>query len=249
MSIMPSTDATFPWQEAMAALAVVAVAAFLVTWVVTDVARVRRTPYIGILFSVTAALAIGYFIWSGTDASDLLTSRWLWGIGTGMIVAAIFTPGVRRLPGGPRPSRDRRVPRLLWEGVVYGIAEAVLLSTLPVLAAWHAATDLGWTDGVLGLVASGALAIGASLVVILVHHLGYREFRRSRPMLGMALVACGVQALAFLLTGSVLAPVVAHIILHVQLVLGGHELPPASQAVEIPPTRMEPRSAAPVAVS
>jgi hypothetical protein len=58
-------------------------------------------------------------------------------------------------------------------------------------------------------------------------------------MLGMALVACGVQALAFLLTGSVLAPVVAHIILHVQLVLGGHELPPASQAVET--THMEPR--------
>jgi hypothetical protein len=36
-------------------------------------------------------------------------------------------------------------------------------------------------------------------------------------MLG-ALLTCGTQAFAFLLTGNILAPVIAHIVLHTQLV-------------------------------
>ena len=236
MSIMPVADPSFSWQEAVGAFAVIAASAFFVTWAVTDVARVRRTPYIGILSLVTVALTSGYVAWSGTSASDLLTSRWVWGVVAGVVVAAAFAPGLRRLPGGPRPG-DRLVPLLLWEGVVYGIAEAVLLSTLPVLAAWHAAGDLRWTDGAWEKVGSAALAIAASLLVILVHHLGYREFRRSGAMLAMALVACGAQALAFLLTGSVLAPVIAHIALHAQLVLAGNELPPESRSEALPADR------------
>jgi hypothetical protein len=42
-----------------------------------------------------------------------------------------------------------------------------------------------------------------------------------------ALVGCGVQGLAFLLTGNVLAPIVAHVLLHAQMILRGIELPPA----------------------
>ena len=65
--------------------------------------------------------------------------------------------------------------------------------------------------------------------MILVHHLGYAEFRTpaARPKLAGALFSCGMQALAYLITGSVLAPVIAHIILHVQLTMHGAELPPA----------------------
>ena len=48
-------------------------------------------------------------------------------------------------------------------------------------------------------------------------------------MLVGAMVGCGIQALAFLLTGNVLAPVVAHIVLHWQLTLRGNEMPPTSE--------------------
>lgn len=76
---------------------------------------------------------------------------------------------------------------------------------------------------------SGALAIGAAFFVIAVHHLGYRQFRASRKLLLGALAACGSQALAFLLTGNLLAPVVAHIVLHGQLTLRGDEMPPVAE--------------------
>ena len=60
---------------------------------------------------------------------------------------------------------------------MYGFAEAILLATLPVLAVWQATDALGWTDTAWAKVGSGALAVVGALFVILVHHLGYREFR------------------------------------------------------------------------
>jgi hypothetical protein len=40
-----------------------------------------------------------------------------------------------------------------------------------------------------------------------------------------------VQAVAFLTTGNALAPIVAHIVLHGQLLLRGDELPPRRREV------------------
>jgi hypothetical protein len=219
---------SFGWQEAIAAFAVISIVAFLVTWIVTDLGHVSRTPYVGILSLTTLALAAGYLVWSGTSVTDLVTAGWGWGILGGVIAAALVMPLVRRLPSGPRP--EDLVGRFFWEGIVYGTAEAILLATLPVLAIWQAAEALGWTDTAWPKAASGALAVLGALFVIAVHHLGYWEFRASasRKKLAGALVACGIQALAFLLTGNVLAPIVAHIVLHWQLTLRGNEMPPVS---------------------
>lgn len=228
---MPVADPSFGWQEAAAAYAITSVVAFLVTWVVTDLGRVSRTPYVAILALTTFALAVGYLTWSGTSVPDLVTDGWGWGLLAGIGAAALLTPLVRRLPARPHPVGARLVGRFLWEGVVYGTAEAILLATLPVLAIWQATDALGWTDTGRGKALSGALAMVGALVVIAVHHLGYREFRQSasRKILAGALVGCGIQALAFLLTGNVLAPVVAHIVLHWQLTLRGNEMPPVSK--------------------
>jgi hypothetical protein len=237
MIVMPGADSTFGWQEAIAGFAMISIVAFLVTWIVTDLAHVSRTPYIAILSLTTLALATGYLVWSRTSVSDLATARWGWGILAGVLAAGLIVPLVRRLPAGPRPNGAQLAGRLVWEGVMYGTAEAVLLATLPVLAVWQATDALGWTGTDRGSVASGTLAVVGALFVILVHHLGYREFRRkaARKTLAGALVACGVQALAFLLTGSIIAPVVAHILLHCQLTLRGNEMPPVRE-IEIAPT-------------
>jgi hypothetical protein len=228
---MPVADPSFGWQEAIAAFAVISIVAFLVTWVVTDLGHVSRTPYVAILMLTTLALAGGYLAWSGTSLAALVTEGWALGLLGGIVAAALVAALVRRLSAGSRPEGARLVGLLLWEGVVYGAAEAILLATLPVLAIWQAADALGWTETAWTTLASGALAVAGALFVILVHHLGYREFRAraSRRMLAGALAGCGIQALAFLLTGNVLAPIVAHIVLHCQLALRGNEIPPVSE--------------------
>lgn len=231
---MPVPGSSFGWQEAIAAFAVVSLVAFLVTWLVTDLGHVRRTPYVAVLTGTTLALAAGYLAWSRTTLSDLLRAEWGPGLLGAAAAAAVVGVLVRRLPRRPRPEGAALVGRLVWEGVVYGAAEAILLSTLPVLAVWQGADALGWTDTTSGGVGSGALAIVGAMFVIAVHHLGYREFRgrAGRKMLVGALAACGVQALAFLLTGSALAPIIAHIVLHGQLTLRGDEMPPSEDLGE-----------------
>jgi hypothetical protein len=225
---MPAPEAAFGWQEAILAFGVIAFAAFLVTWVITDLLHVTRTPYIAILALTVGALLSGYLVWSGTSLDELITSNWAWGITAGVVAAGIATPLIRRLPSEPHPLGARSVETIAWEGVVYGAAEAVLLATLPVLAIWQATGDVGWTDGGWLEVCAGCLAIAGALLTILVHHLGYASFRKAsaRPMMLGALFTCGTQALAFLLTGNILAPVIAHIVLHTQLVFRGAEMPP-----------------------
>jgi len=224
---MPSADPALTWQEASIAFVTIAVSAFLVTWVFTDVLRIRRTPYVAVLFLIAFGLGADYCAASGMSVSALFTSHVGWALVAGLVAALIALPLVRRLPAHPHATRGRFVGLMLWEGLVYGLAEAVLLATLPVLAVWQA--TVGWTSSGWPRIGSGALAIAGSLLVILVHHLGYAEFRTraGRRSLFGALAVCGIQAIAFLATGNVLAPMVAHIILHGQLLIRGSELPPA----------------------
>jgi len=225
---MPSADPGFTWEEALAAFGLIVAVAFLVTWVLTDLLRIPRTPYIAMLFVVAVGLGAGYCAWSGSSANELFTSGVVWALVAGLVAAAVSVPLVRKLPAHPHTNGSDLVGLMLWEGLVYGIAEAVLLATLPVLAVWQTCDALGWTDGGWARVGSGALALVGSLVVILVHHLGYRQFRTraGRPALFGALAVCGVQAVAFLTSGNALAPIVAHIVLHGQLLMRGEELPP-----------------------
>ena len=181
-----------------------------------------------ILGLTVVALGAGYLAWSGTSLSELVRSRWGWGLVAGVVAAGVTAPLVRRIPSRPHPVGVRLGEVLAWEGIVYGSSEAALLATLPVLAVWQAMSDLGWTEAGWERVASGTMAIAGALLVIFVHHLGYTEFRSraAKPKLVGALVTCGFQALAFLLTGSIVAPVVAHIVLHGQMILRGVQLPP-----------------------
>jgi hypothetical protein len=139
---------------------------------------------------------------------------------------------IRRLPKRDAPSGLEWAERFVWEDVVYGAAEALLLAVYPVITLWRVATAAGWTDTDAGKVAAGIVAIVGSLLIILVHHLGYAQFRTraARRMLAGALFVCGLQAFAFLVTGALIAPIVPHIVLHLELTMRGDELPPVAQA-------------------
>jgi hypothetical protein len=228
---MPVADPAFGWEGATIAFCAIVVVGFLVSWLVTDRMGVTRTPYVAILTLAVLVLGGAYLGGSGTTLEDIVTDDWALGVLAGLITAGAVIPMVRRLPAHPHPAGRRLVGAFLWEGVVYGIGEGILLATLPVLAVWQATDDLGWTEGTWAKVGAGAMAIAGALVVIAIHHLGYAEFRRpaARPKLVGALVGCGLQALAFLLTGNVLAPIVAHVVLHWGLILRGSEMPPAPE--------------------
>jgi hypothetical protein len=178
--------------------------AFLVSWIFTDLLRLTQTAYIGVLAVVTGVFLSGYLSWSNMDWGAFMSHQWVWGL-VGAVVAGpvlimLLAQGAKRshsrvLAPTPRPEGLRLVGALLWEGVVYGIAEGLLLSVLPVLVTWQTVSTLGWTQNWIGVVSAGVFAIVSSLLVIVVHHLGYREFRG--PQLAGAMMTCGLLSLAY----------------------------------------------------
>ena len=219
------------WSQLIWLLAI-ALASFLVTWIFTDLFHLAQTAFIGVLAVVTGALLAGYLSWSNTDWVTFLSNQWLWGlvgaIIVGLLLIVMLTRGSRSraqmFASAPRPEGLRLVGALLWEGLVYGMAEGLLLSVLPVLITWQALSSLHWTASWYGIILSGIIALLASVVVIVVHHLGYREFRGRK--LVFAVAGCAPLSLAYLLTMNPLAAGVGHSILHMGAVLRGIELPP-----------------------
>ncbi len=220
------------WWSQLIWLLALALTSFLVTWIFTDMFHLTQTPYIGVLAVVTGAFLAGYLSWSNTDWFAFLSNNWFWGLIGAIIASALIIAGLLRsmrsqpemLESVPRPEGIRLVGALLWEGLVYGMAEGLLLSVLPVLITWQALSSLHWTESWYGIVLSGVIALLASVVVIMVHHLGYREYR-GRKLLS-AEVGCAPLSLAYLLTMNPLSAALGHSILHMAAVLRGIELPP-----------------------
>ena len=208
--------------DALAWLALIAVAGFLVSWVLTDLFHVGRALYVGVLAVVAAGLTAGYLTWSDQGAS-FWTHDWAWGLLGALVTGAILARGVSRIPGPAQGHHHVVAGEGAWEGFVYGAAEGLLLSVLPVVVIWQGFAGSRGTDGWRG-VAAGVLALAASALVIVVHHLGYREFRNRRIV--QALGACLVLSVGYLLTGSPIAAIGGHIVLHLAMLRRGLELPP-----------------------
>jgi hypothetical protein len=121
------------------------------------------------------------------------------------------------------------VAAMLWEGVVYGVAEGFWLSALPGLMTWQMVHSLGWS-GAVGGIARWTLPIVASVTVIGVHHLDYWEYRNR--MLVPISIGCGLLSLGYLITASPIAPTLGHVLGHASGLRRGVEMPPHSHPTE-----------------
>ncbi|HEX7165571.1 MAG TPA: hypothetical protein VF230_01190 [Acidimicrobiales bacterium] len=223
---MPVPTSGVAWWGSLLWLAAVTVAAFGVAWVTGTRLHVRRAAYIPILLIVTAALWIGYVDWLGLDVGDAATNRWDWGVAGGLVAGFALAAAVRTQPVDRHVARRELPLTLAWEGVVYGIGEGMLLAGLPAFVAWQMVHSLGW-GGFPGALARWTLPVVAAAVVIVTHHLGYWHCR-GRILLPITL-ACSVLTIAYLLTGSFVAPVVGHVVMHFGAVLHGVEMPPVDR--------------------
>lgn len=220
---MPVPVSPASWTGSLLWLVAVLVAAFLVSWLAADRLTMARARYIGVLTLMTAGLSAGYVAWLGVGVVDLLMARWGWGLVAAPVIGVVLALGLRRVPVYEKLHGRRLAVALLWEGAVYGLAEGVLLSALPVLITWQLIHSLGWS-GPAGGVARWTLPVLASAAVILVHHLGYWEYRNR--LLAPITLGCGLMSLGYLVTGSPIAPTLAHVIGHAAMLRHGGEMPP-----------------------
>jgi hypothetical protein len=227
---MPVPVQPASWVGSLVWLVALAAAAFAVSWLAANRLQMPRTPYIAVLTATTAVFLIGYVWWLDVTVADLVTSRWMWGLIVAPFSAAFLIIGMTKLPvskrlhGFSQQLHGRRLTRaLLWEGAVYGTAEGILLSVLPVFITWQMVHSLGWS-GIAGGTARWALPMIASAIVIIVHHLGYWEYRNG--LLVPITAGCGMLSLGYLGTASLIAPTLGHVLAHCTGLVRGVELPP-----------------------
>ena len=176
---------------------------------------------------VVCGLVAAYVAATRVGPAVQLRRRWGAGLIGGLALGAVLAYGVSGQPASARPEGAQLVGALLWLGVVYGTADALLISVLPVLAVYGSrpAEELR-TAG--ARARWGGLALLASLLVAAAYHLGFQEFRGAalvQPLIGNGIVTAG-----YLLTGNPLAPVLAHVVMHAAAVLHG-----AGTTVQLPP--------------
>ena len=224
---MPVPTSDVSWWGSLIWLLIVAAASFGVAWLSGTRLHVRKGLYVPLLLAVTAGLTAGYVAWLGVDVSSVITTRWGWGVLGAMIAAALLVVPASRQPVD-RPLHGKSLSAaIVWEGVVYGTAEGVLLSALPPFITWQMVRSIGWS-GTAGSVARWTLPILAAAAVTMIHHLGYWNYR-NRILIPVTL-GLGLLTTGFLVTASWLTPAIAHIFLHITLLVRGSEMPPVDRS-------------------
>lgn len=217
-----------PWYGELAWVGAAAVVGFATTAILAGWLELSRGWLVGGHVAVVSVLTTAYVHWSGIALASLARTHWRWGAVAGVVGGVALVLAVQRETGAPRPEGARLAWDLFWLGLVYGIADALLLNVLPVVATFRAAARLGWTGDWPRRIGVAALAIAASMVVTAAYHLGYPEFQGADvrdPLIGNT-----IASLSYVVANNPLGAIVSHIAMHVAAVLEGAEgttqLPP-----------------------
>ncbi len=182
-------------------------------------------PYVGL----TCLFFCAFMLHSGLSIAGLLRRNLIWGLVGAAVAGAFVVRNVLSQPASPRAEGLPLALDLLWSGAAYGLADALLLSVLPVLAVRQAFQAPGWSNRRPGRLLACAAALAASLLVTIAYHLGYPEYGAAAGIAG-PVIGNGVMTLAYLLTGNPLAAILSHVAMHAAGVLHG----PAS-VIQLPP--------------
>jgi D-alanyl-D-alanine carboxypeptidase len=207
---------------------------FLIPFALTDVVSLDRDVYYGVYIAAVFAFT-GAWVGCELDARRAtLTRNWRAGVGLGAIFAVVMVAIVVREPATDRPEGLAFVAAIIWRGVLYGLADGVILSAFPILAVFAAFAGTRAVMRWHGKVAVGALALAVSLVFTAVYHAGYEDFRGEKvrkPVVGDA-----IWSLPTLATLSPFGAPIAHAGLHVAAVVHSYDtdvfLPPHESAFD-----------------
>jgi D-alanyl-D-alanine carboxypeptidase len=211
--------------------------AFAVPFILADTLELDRDLYYGLYVAAVSLFVSGWAWHTGLTRRDF-TRNWRWGVllgGAGAAITALIV--LRTEDATEHPAGVEFIGALAWRGVVYGAADAVLLSVFPILAVFAAFAGTHLRARRSGKVAIGAIALLASVGIAAVYHLGYSDFRSAK--LRKPVVGDLVWSAPTLATLSPLGAPIAHIGLHVSAVAHSYDtgtfLPPHTATA--PPAR------------
>ena len=220
---MRDTPPAHGWRWTLAA----ALVGFLASFILSSVLKLPRALFVAGYSLAVAAFLVTYARMQRVSLARQLARRWVGGVVGGLAVGLLLARQVAAQPESGRAAGVSLLGELAWYGVVYGVVDALLLSVLPVLALYgtRTASELGSAGGRLRW---GAVAMLGSAVVTAAYHAGFAEFRGAQlvqPVIGNSLIT-----FSYLLTGSPVAALVSHGMMHAAAALHGMattmQLPP-----------------------
>ena len=190
--------------------------------------KLTRNRFLVAYVPLAGAFLCAFILLNEVDALAILSNQWFLGVVMATLASIFLIRHVKSQPATRQNSGTKLILELGWAGLIYGLTDALFLNVMPVLAVWIWASSLDWVGTIWGKIFAGVIGLFASLLVSLVYHLGYPEFRNKK--VSTVLVGNSVITLAFLLSGNPLGSMLSHSVMHIAAVLQGPEttlqLPP-----------------------
>jgi hypothetical protein len=204
-----------------------AVTGFVSSYVLSALLRLPRAWFVAGHVALTTALGLAYVWWEQVHLRKQFSRRGLAGLAGGVVLGAMLVGQVLTQPASPRAQDGELIGQLALYGMTYGVADAFLLSILPVLVLYGSRpSDELQTPG--GRLRWAMVALFGSALVTAAYHAGFPEFRG--PELLQPIIGNLVITLSYLVTGSPWAPIVAHVAMHGAAVAHG-----ISSTIQLPP--------------
>lgn len=206
---------------------VASIVGFVATFVLSGLLHLPRGLFVAGYALAVGALVALFVSFERVSLRVQFTRRWPAGLVGGLVVGALLVKQVLSQPTSARSEGLALVGDFAWFGVAYGTVDAILLTVLPVLCLYgmRPATELQQPGARLRL---ALVAILGSALVTAAYHAGFAEFRG--PELLQPIIGNTIITIAYLLTGSPLAAVVSHVLMHGAAVAHGMgstmQLPP-----------------------
>ena len=183
--------------------------------------KLERDVYLLFYVPLAGALFAAFVVLNDINLDVILFHNWYWGL-AGAVIASIFV--IKNVLSQPSSARHKGLALwsdIFWPGFSYGLIDSLLLSVLPVLSVQLAFGDSVMNSGFPGKAGFILLALFASIVVTVIYHLGYPEFRGKKVI--WPVIGNGVLSLAYLLTMNPLAAILPHIGMHITAMIHGRE--------------------------
>ncbi|MGH8869880.1 MAG: hypothetical protein ACRDYU_18025 [Actinomycetes bacterium] len=202
---------------------------FTVPFVFADLLDLPRDLYYAIYVASVGGFFAAWVRFTCQPVGAMLRRRWQLAVVLGLLAGGVLSVNVVRTEAEtPGPDGFELAGAVLWRGVVYGVADGLLLSVFPILVVFAAAAGSRLRTHRSGLVVLGAAALVASLAMTAVYHTGYSDFRSQK--LAKPVAGDVVWSIPTLVTLNPLGAPIAHAGMHVIAVLHSYEtdtfLPP-----------------------
>lgn len=213
-------------KKSIAWLILAAIIGFIIPAVFSTGLRWERPIFLIPYILIVGAFLFIYFRRTFFSLKQLFV-RWPYGLIGAVAASFLLLMNIQGQPASTVPEGGQLILALVWMGLLYGMTDALLLTVMPVFFVQGPGfyeSSPSWKERLM----PGLIALIASIVVTVAYHSGYTEFQGTKMV--FVIIGNAIITLSFLLTGSPLAPVLTHVIMHVGAVLHGMEttlqLPP-----------------------